>query len=196
MLVPSRAILSGVTALAIAAFASQAKSDEMTDQLEALADARISEMLADPMVVAAIRRQNETSIGLSEAEILSLDNTWRAELNQTSAPMIDDLLTRELSVSLRRLQDDSAGLFTEIFVMDAAGLNVASTGRTSDLWQGDEAKWQKTYLEGPGARHISEIEFDESTQSYQAQLSVAITDPETGKAIGAATFGVNVDALQ
>jgi hypothetical protein len=41
-------------------------------------------------------------------------------------------------------------MITEMFVMDAKGLNVGQSDVTSDYWQGDEAKWQKTYGAGPG----------------------------------------------
>jgi hypothetical protein len=86
-------------------------------------------------------------------------------------------------------------MYTEIFVMDGRGLNVGQSDVTPDYWQGDEAKWQKTYLEGPGAIHIGDIEMDESTQQFQAQVSVSVVDPASGTVIGAVTVGVNVDAL-
>lgn len=47
---------------------------------------------------------------------------------------------------------------------------------------------------GAGTLHFSEIEFDESSQTYQAQISVTLTDG-TGAVIGAMTEGVNADAL-
>lgn len=43
---------------------------------------------------------------------------------------------------------------------------------------------------------IGDIEFNESTQSYQSQISVAIVDPPTGRPVEAATFGANVEALE
>ena len=82
-----------------------------------------------------------------------------------------------------------------VFVMDGKGLNVGQSDVTSDYWQGDEAKWQDTYSNGKGAVHISELEEDESTQTLQSQVSVTVVDPESGKAIGAVTFGVNVENL-
>jgi len=89
----------------------------------------------------------------------------------------------------------SNGAITEVFVMDAAGLNVTASDVTSDYWQGDEAKHQETFGFGAGAVYFSEVEFDESTQSYQAQVSLALTDPTTGEAIGAITVGLNADLL-
>jgi len=61
--------------------------------------------------------------------------------------------------------------------------------------QGDEAKWQKTYQAGPDAVFIDEVEFDDSTQSFQTQLSATVVDPATGEAIDAITIGVNVEKL-
>jgi hypothetical protein len=84
-------------------------------------------------------------------------------------------------------------MYTEIFVMDNKGLNVGQSDVTSDYWQGDEAKWQKTYQVGPDAIHVSDVEQDESSQVFQAQVSVPVVDG--GQVIGAVTVGVNVDAL-
>jgi hypothetical protein len=93
------------------------------------------------------------------------------------------------------MRDAGGGLFTEIFVTDSVGLNVAASDVTSDYWQGDEAKFTESFGAGPGAVHLGEIEFDESTQMYQSQVSVPVLDPESGAPIGAATFGVNVELL-
>ena len=74
--------------------------------------------------------------------------------------------------------EETGGAITEVFVMDAQGLNVAASGPTSDYWQGDEAKFQETYLKGAEAIHVSEVEFDESSQTYSVQVSVtSVTVP-------------------
>ena len=96
---------------------------------------------------------------------------------------------------LRAKKEASKGLFTEIFVMDNKGLNVGQSDVTSDYWQGDEAKWQKTFLVGPKAIHISDVKKDESTQTYQSQLSLPVVDPANNQVIGAITLGVNVEQL-
>ena len=79
--------------------------------------------------------------------------------------------------------------------MDARGLNVAASGVTSDYWQGDEAKFRETFGKGPRAMHISEVEFDESSQTFQSQLSVPIVDPVTQEPLGAITVGLNAEQL-
>jgi hypothetical protein len=86
-------------------------------------------------------------------------------------------------------QEESVGLISEVFVMDAKGMNVGQSNETSDYWQSDEAKWQKTYLEGPDTLFVDEVEVDDSTEGLQSQASLSITDPATGKVIGAITLG-------
>jgi hypothetical protein len=77
--------------------------------------------------------------------------------------------------------------------MDASGLTVAMSDPTSDYWQGDEAKWRETYPAGAGAVHVSEVDLDQSTQTYQSQVSLTVVD--AGEPVGAVTFGVNVEML-
>ena len=129
------------------------------------------------------------------AEVEGLDQQWRSQTGAASQPMIEQVLNSALSQHLSGLKADQQGLVTEIFVMDNKGLNVGQSDVTSDYWQGDEAKWQKTYLAGPDAVFVDEVEQDESTQVFQSQISMAITDPTSGEVIGAITVGVNVDDL-
>ena len=170
-------------------------ANEFEPALRELAESRIKAAVSDPAIIAAIRAQNDKHAGMSEADIVALDKKWRAEVGSSSTPTIDPILNGAVADMLRALRDESEGLYTEVFVMDSVGLNVAASDTTSDYWQGDEAKWQQTYPVGSDAVHISEVELDESTQSYQAQISVAIPGPD-GTPVGAATFGVNIELLE
>ncbi len=173
-----------------------AAANEFAPMLEALVDREIRAVVESPEILAAIRAQNARTLGLDGDRIAALDRDWRAQIGAAQAPFIAEVTGSDAALRLRAAQEAAAGLFTEIFVMDAVGLNVAASDVTSDYWQGDEAKWQETFGRGAGAVHIGEVEFDESTQSYQSQVSVAIADPESGEPIGAATFGVNVAFLE
>jgi hypothetical protein len=151
--------------------------------------------LTDPVVISAINEQNAKTSGLDQAAIDALDKDWRAQATASDKPLVDEVLGRALSKFLMEKKDGSQGMITEMFVMDAKGLNVGQSDVTSDYWQGDEAKWQKTYAVGPGEVFVDEVEEDESTQALQSQASVTISDPATGKAIGAITVGINLDML-
>ena len=175
--------------------AAPGQGDVYRVPLEAYARNELANWLTDPALISAINSQNAAHAGLSEDDVIALDQKWRAEAGEGGGPLITQLLSSDLSAWLRDKQDATAGFVTEVFIMDDKGLNVAQSVETSDYWQGDEAKWQQTYSVGPDALHISEIEFDDSTGFYQSQASLSITDPATGAVIGAVTFGINVQSL-
>lgn len=149
--------------------------------------------IRDATVVGALRQQNASHQGFTQDDVEALDAKWRQELLADERPLIDAVLATELSQFLKRIRAESDGLLTEIFVVDRFGLNVGQSDVTSDYWQGDEAKWQKTFLQGVGAVFIDKVEEDESTQQFQAQVSLAIADPDTTEVIGSVTIGVDVD---
>lgn len=172
-----------------------AYANDYAAAIENHAKSKVSQWLQDPVIINAIKAQNQTNAGMSQGQIDALDKQWRAEVSAPKHPLIDGVLNNALSAFLKAKEKASNGLYSEIFVMDNHGLNVGQSEITSDYWQGDEAKWQKTYSVGPGSMHISEVEQDESTQTYQSQLSLPITDPANGAVIGAITIGINVEAL-
>ena len=148
-----------------------------------------------PGVIAALQARDAQNAGVDQSRIDALDSQWRQEVKAGGGPLMDATLGTPASGELRAMQAKHGGLVTEVFVMDNLGLNVAQSDPTSDYWQGDEAKWQKTYPVGAGSVFVDDVEFDESSQALQAQVSFAIADPATGQAIGAATVGINVDML-
>ena len=162
-----------------------AQDNEFAAPLTELGNTTLREIVESPAVIAAIQAQNATTSAYDQAKIDELDTQWRAEVGAASKPLIDATLATEAS----------NGLFTEIFVMDAKGLNVAQSTVTSDYWQGDEDKWQQTFPVGADAVHLGEIEQDESTQAFQSQVSITIVDPATGAPIGAVTAGVDLALL-
>lgn len=186
-----------VAALALTAvFAGPAAADnEHVEPMKALASSKVKAWATDPVVIAAINAQNTAHASLGQADIDGMDKAWRGEVKGGGGAMTAKTLGNSLSAYLKKIKAASAGLYTEIFVMDNKGLNVGQSDLTSDYWQGDEAKWQKTYSVGPDALHIGKISTDESSQALQSQLSMAISDPATGKVIGAITVGVNVEQL-
>ena len=184
------AVLAGAL-FALPALAVESHVELMTRFAEDTARAWI----IDPQIIAAIKAQNAKHSNIDQSEIDKLDKQWRAETMASERPLIDRLLGTALSKKLLDVKNEARGMITELFVMDNKGLNVGQSDATSDYWQGDEDKWQKTYLAGPGAMFIDEIEMDESTQTFQSQLSLSIADPDTGQVIGSVTVGVDVDQL-
>jgi len=191
--------MQNTTAIAAAfgalVFATAAAANDFRPAMEAFHASTIEGWASADVIVEAITAQNTVTAGYSDADITALDEAWMAEVGTSSTPTISPVVENPLAEFLREQVAASGGLITEVFVMDARGLNVAASHVTSDYWQGDEAKHSETYMAGPGAMHFSDIELDESTQRYQGQISVTITDPATGQPVGAMTIGVDAEAL-
>lgn len=157
---------------------------------------QVNQWLANPIVALSINTQNDLRGSLSQPDIDALDKQWRNERESDDKPLISATLSAPLSVYLLRIQAGSLGLYPEIFVMDANGLNVGQSAITGDYWQGDEDKFQKTFPKGPGSVFIDAPEWDENFKVWRAQLNLTLSDPETGKPIGAATVEFNLDELK
>ncbi|HLV84775.1 MAG TPA: hypothetical protein VKY62_13475 [Devosia sp.] len=188
--------LAGLSFAALLATSATAQAqDEFTAPLTALATSDIAALASDPVLIDAIKAQNAISGSYDQAKIDTLDAQWRAEVDAASKPLIDATLGNAASMYLTGVQEEAMGKYTEIFAMDAKGLNVAQSTLTSDYWQGDEDKFSASFGAGANAVHIGEIEQDESTQAFQSQVSIPISDPATGALIGAITVGVDVSML-
>jgi len=189
------AVLIAASAMIGLAAPALAQDSEYTAQLTELASGKLHDIAQDPALVSAIMAQNQQTAGYDQAKIDALDKQWRAEVDAADKPLINATLGTEASQYLSKVQADSAGLFTEIFATDAKGLNVAQSTITSDYWQGDEDKFSKSFGVGADAVFLGEIEQDESTQAYQSQVSITITDPASGAPIGSITAGIDLSSL-
>ena len=170
-------------------------ADEFSPLMRSYYQDVIAQWAQSDILVQAITEQNARTAAYDQARIDELDQAWRAEVGASQTPTITPVLTNTASEFLREQVAASGGTITEVFIMDARGLNVAASDVTSDFWQGDEAKFTETHGMGAGALHISEVELDDSTQRYQGQVSLTIVDPATGEPIGAMTVGLDAESL-
>jgi hypothetical protein len=154
------------------------KVDRLMPELRRLA--------SDPEVVRAVRAQNARRVPL--ATIRQHDAQWTASMALT--PFKQTLLDSACSHALRRHHARLGRVLAEAFAMDNQGALVGATRRTSDYWQGDEAKWRVPF-EGGGDGELRERPFfDESTQAYVIQVSLPVRDGP--RVIGALTVGVSL----
>ncbi|MFD2173809.1 PDC sensor domain-containing protein [Rhodobacter lacus] len=183
-----------VLCLALAALPAQA--EDFTAQVTAKVESELRAWGTDPALIDAVKAANAAHADITQDQIDALDKAWRAETETATQPTIEAILALPQSRALLDKVERSRGMVSEVFVMDEHGLNVAQARATSDYWQGDEAKFQETYPKGPDAVHVSEVEFDESSDTYQVQASFTVNDPETGAPIGAMTVGLNAEMIE
>ncbi len=148
--------------------------------------------LSSDELIRAVDMQNIKHLGITSSEINRLDQRWRTERLRDNGALISSVMGNDLSAFLRGIKAASGGVITEIFVMDNVGLNVGQTNGTGDFMQGDESKWQNTYLVSAGAVFIDAVEEEDGLNI--AQVSLTVARPNKAR-LGAITIGINVDAL-
>lgn len=192
--------VGGILALLLAlhALPASAQDDELGYPVDELVtDAFIEETrqwLEVPVVRITVKSRNAEAADVGQNAIDELDKQWRAERSKDDQPLITSVLSNPLSSYLTRIQANSLGLYSEIFVMDKNGLNAGQSAITSDYWQGDEDKFQKTFSVGKGAVFLGEPELNEDTATWRGQINLTVHS-ESGEPIGAATVEVNLTEL-
>lgn len=152
--------------------------------------AKLRALGSDPVIVAAVKAQNADKVPLAAIKVI--DQRWSlgkesVRVRQTTTGACADRLRQIVAAN---------PAYSETFAMDDQGAIVCATARTTDYWQGDEAKWQKTFAAGAEAVHVDELRRDESTHLAQRQVSLTVVDPADGAPIGAITVAVNADRME
>ena len=113
------------------------------------------------------------------------DQEWTHVLKGEVTPFMENLMHNELSRELKEkteYYEKKYGykVFSEIFVTNRYGVNVAQTGKTTDYRQDDEKWWQIAEKDG---FYLGYVTFDESAGDYALDLGIRIDD-EKGNFIG------------
>ena len=148
-------------------------------EVKETAYARVSfaqRLAADPEIIGYVLAKNAE--GEPMAEVQRKDREW---MEQRDYALKSTLLHNRCADHLRALLKPDP-MIVEAILMDSKGANVCISVETTDYWQGDEAKWQKTYAEGREV-FVDEPALDRSTGVFAVQLSVPVS--RDGKRIGA-----------
>lgn len=185
-----KALLAVCVMFVVGSFQYEVPAGEKAPQkIITLAKTVLAQHGTDPVIVEAVKAENKK--GKTLDEIKRMDEKWIA--TPGVADYMKAIMDSECGKYLKNIQK-SAPFYAEIFVMDNQGANVAMTDKTSDYWQGDEAKFKNAFNKGKGDIFVDDVEFDDSSQSYLVQVSVPVKDGD--KVIGAITFGIDVDKAE
>lgn len=187
-------------AVILAAFHAPARAEPAKPDVAGLVTPKVigdmRQWLDSEIVRISVLAQNERLGRPDQSSIDALDKQWTTERDSKDKPLIAATLSNPLSIYLARMQGRSLGLYAEIFVMDQNGLNVGQSTITSDFWQGDEAKFQKTFAVGSSAVFVDDPEWDDDARIWRAQVSFTLTGDDGRTPVGAATVELNVTELQ
>jgi hypothetical protein len=184
---------AGLIGLALAQPPAQAPSPR---PVEAVVKERVARslpavraMAAEPAVVNAVVAQDARK--QSMATVHQLDKEWISSRGVTE--LIRKHMENPCARALREIASHTPGV-VEAFAMDDQGALVCTIAKTTDYWQGDEAKWQRSFADGRGAEFVDEVQYDESSQAYCIQISVPVR--QGGRVVGAITVGFDLDRMR
>jgi len=166
--------------------------DQQSHEVLTLLAEKLAYIQHDDILLEALKKAN--ALALSRADILSKDGQWLSERRSEVQPLISSVKGNLLSQYLLQFMSEYGDLFSEIFVTDKNGLVIGLSHVTSDFWQGDEEKFTQVFsIESPDV-FINDIQYDESSHAFIAQISIVIKGPDSLKNMGVFVFGVNVEA--
>jgi two-component system sensor kinase FixL len=124
--------------------------------------------------------------------IEQIDNQWNSDCNEITmvlAQLNTNPSARRLQ-TLRAFYQNKYGfpVFSEIFVTNKFGANVAQSNKTSDYFQADEDWWQTAAKDG---LYMSNVEFDQSSKTSSIALASRIED-ENGEFLGVMKGVLNI----
>ncbi|GAA6135098.1 hypothetical protein NBRC116188_18880 [Oceaniserpentilla sp. 4NH20-0058] len=99
--------------------------------------------------------------------MLKMDQLWR-----TQEGISDNVLDPAAQKILQSFMAQNSNFFIEVILIGQYGETLGSIPKTSDYWQGDEAKFKQVM--GYDEVFIDALRWDESTQTISAQISVPI----------------------
>ena len=160
-----------VLAVVVVLLALQGQA-EMAPRVKETAYARVvraQEVARDAAVKDAVAASN----GVAEPpdQVRRRDASWSAN---KSDPLRQAIVQAPCSARIREILKDDPTI-VEAFAMNERGTLVCSASETSDYWQGDEPKWQRTFVDGRDP-FVDEPAFDASTGKYAIQVSVPVTN--------------------
>lgn len=135
--------------------------------------------------------KRKTKEALSLDQIKAYDESWK-NADEDSKSLIRRITQNDVAKYFRRRVENNPAI-DEVFLTDNQGANVAAYPPTSDYWQGDEEKWTESFRNGDGVIYIGPLEFDESTQKTQVQISAPVVSHN--ETIGVLVLGVSVDYI-
>lgn len=147
-----------------------------------------------PPLPEALEAHNARTEGMTASELKSLDALWRSELKKAHKSLITNVTENPAADYLRRVRDNSGGLYTEIVLIDARGLAVAMTGIAEKYNYSGERFWEKTVAAENALPYIGDTVFSDDTMLFQTVAVLPLVQNET--ITGVIYAGIDPEALE
>jgi len=181
---------------------SQLLAQDMAKFIEFVFSIKIDNLIdysKTDIVQKAVLKSNQEFGELEDIQgyIAQQDDDWQSVPEKIITPFMQSLISNELSEDIRNnfveKIDPKIGhsVFSELFLTNEYGVNVAQSGKTTDYRQDDEDWWQKAKVDGIS---IGKTEYDESAKTDVIPIGIKITD-ENGNFVGVLKAAVSVRSI-
>ncbi len=155
----------------------------------------LKNLVKHPDILQAVQQHNAQALSL--AEIQQRDAAWRAALLRQPPQLTalqQSLQNNRAAQLLRQTLLLDTVVYSEAFLADAQGANIAAYPVTSDYWQGDEKKWLRCFNQGQGRVFIGPIAFDHSTRIHSVHISIPVKVQQ--QTVGVLVVGVKLNYIE
>jgi len=167
-------------------------SPTSSEQVMAIIEKKVIDLqwlASHPKIINAVRAQND--VELSQKDIEQRDSKWQTTDDNDEFKL--SLQSSDAGSFLRHIVN-SGKVYSEIFVTDKRGANVAAFPATSDYYQADEEKWQKAFSGGEGQLYVGPAQYDDSTKVKAVQVSLPVLSND--EVIGVLIAGIRLTYLE
>ncbi|RUO80828.1 hypothetical protein CWI84_04390 [Idiomarina tyrosinivorans] len=167
-------------------------SSQERQYLITLLDPVLHKVINDPMLWRSLRQRKLHP--LTKEDIARRNKLWEEAHESGSVDIDKTWIDHDSSIRLKQWLSQMPPGITEIIVFDQQGANLAISQMTTDYDQSDEPKYQQTVAAQNVRPYLSSISYDQSTRTFQTQLSYAIRD-DAENFIGGVTVGLDIEAF-
>ncbi len=169
-----------------AAAASQFIRDRIID---------VSAIAGEPNIVDAVKAANRQYGGIGEEAITARIQKIEGQWDTPNADLVvKDMLSSRASRWLQQQHTLNPRLL-KIIVADENGAAVAATGKPIHYVEADREHWQAVYAGGKGAVNVTDVRYDERTQSDYVQIAVPVLEEGSGRFVGVVSALVDISGL-
>jgi signal transduction histidine kinase/HAMP domain-containing protein len=179
---------------------SAAFADQVLNSIDRKIQRRIEDIQAlatNDMLRELTARSNARFENLPDPNgyIKQVESDWTSQGNEVMPVMVElsNNNTSKRLQALRGFYQNKYGypVFSEIFVTNRFGANVAQSNKTTDYYQADEDWWQAAGRDG---LFVSDVKYDESSDTNSIEIAVRI-DGENGDFLGVIKGILNIQEL-
>ncbi len=156
--------------------------------------ADVNMMAAEPAIVETVSTASRKPAGQG-GRATPAEPAANAAANAATAESKGKGMLGSNASELLRRRRELDPRFLDIVATDQSGTITAASQKQTKTSYAQDSDWRAAYKDGKGAVTISNILFDEFTNSYYVNMYGPIFDPATSRCIGVLTAAVNISGL-